>query len=341
MLDRSISVNILHRKRLFRFAAFVFAACALLGSRAYALEPDQIFDKVSASVVLVLALDKTTYNQGSGVVIAPRRVATNCHVVNKRDRLLIKWGEAKLPATLEHVDAVNDLCLLSVPDLGAAAVDTRKLENVRVGQRVYAIGNPEGLELTLTEGLVSGIRTSGGRQLIQTSAPFTHGSSGGGLFDTSGRLIGLTSSGVKNGLGLNFAIPVDYALQASKRAGAVAARTAEKTDGNTAGFPRALSGAEIAAHFARYTQIEANLARNHFTLKIRPGNIVERECYLCRVQYGDGKVTIKTEDGLVCFDWTRVTYPASGCFQLVQTNINSFSVRALDQEVTIMQYSIP
>ncbi len=329
-------------------AAVLIAKLALLSSSPlYALEPDQIFDKVSSSIVLVLALDQKTSSQGSGVVIAPRRVITNCHVVNKRDRLFVKWGELQLPASLEYADTSHDLCQLSVPDLRAPAVSMRKLSTVRVGQRAYAIGNPEGLELTLTEGLVSAIRTIGGRQWIQTSALFTYGSSGGGLFDTEGRLIGLTSSGVKEGAGLNFAIPADYVSDVSARIERSApvqppanATEMTATKGKQDGFPRLLNGAEIVTHLAHYKKIEVNRGHKPFILKIHFGSWVERECLLCRVRRATGTVTVKRNQGLVCFKWFKTTYPDSGCFQLVETSTDRFLIRPVNQEVTIMEYSI-
>jgi S1-C subfamily serine protease len=79
-----------------------------------------------------------------------------------------------------------------------------------VGERVYAIGAPEGLELTISEGLVSGLREYENVRVIQTSAAISHGSSGGGLFDVNGRLIGITTFSLKEGQNLNFALPGEW-----------------------------------------------------------------------------------------------------------------------------------
>jgi tetratricopeptide (TPR) repeat protein len=75
---------------------------------------------------------------------------------------------------------------------------------------VYAVGAPEGFELTLSEGLISSLRPFEGVQLIQTTAPISRGSSGGGLFDAQGRLIGITTFYVKEGQNLNFALPGEW-----------------------------------------------------------------------------------------------------------------------------------
>jgi S1-C subfamily serine protease len=81
---------------------------------------------------------------------------------------------------------------------------------VATGERVYAIGAPEGLELTFSEGVVSSLRETEGVHIIQTSAPISPGSSGGGLFDAQGNLIGITTFQLKEGQSLNFALPGEW-----------------------------------------------------------------------------------------------------------------------------------
>ena len=78
-----------------------------------------------------------------------------------------------------------------------------------MGERVYTVGAPQGLELSLAEGIVSSKRTIDGGRFIQTSAPMSSGSSGGGLFDAYGHLVGITTSILKNSQNLNFAIPAE------------------------------------------------------------------------------------------------------------------------------------
>jgi S1-C subfamily serine protease len=86
--------------------------------------------------------------------------------------------------------------------------------DVATGERVYAIGAPEGLELTFSEGVVSSLRESEGVHIIQTSAPTSPGSSGGGLFDARGNLIGITTFQLKEGQSLNFALPGEWVKSA-------------------------------------------------------------------------------------------------------------------------------
>lgn len=97
------------------------------------------------------------------------------------------------------------------------AVQLGSSEALKIGQRVYAVGSPIGLELTLSEGVVSGFRGVKNGRYIQTTAAISPGSSGGGLFDDEGRLIGLVTFYFKDGQQLNFAAPVDWIPGASQK----------------------------------------------------------------------------------------------------------------------------
>lgn len=81
---------------------------------------------------------------------------------------------------------------------------------IRIGARVYAIGAPRGMELTISEGIVSSLREHAGIRFIQTTAAISPGSSGGGLFDAQARLVGITSFLLKDAQNLNFAYPAFY-----------------------------------------------------------------------------------------------------------------------------------
>ena len=89
-------------------------------------------------------------------------------------------------------------------------VDIVPSSKLATGERVYAVGAPEELELTFSEGVISALRDTEGVRIIQTSAPISPGSSGGGLFDASGNLIGITSFYAKEGQNLNFALPGEW-----------------------------------------------------------------------------------------------------------------------------------
>src|SRR5579862_2604526 len=134
--------------------------------------------------------------QASGVVIAPNGiVATNAHVVMGACKLYVKEPSGSLIAasTLLNLDKDKDIAILLFPkDYSMAKLG--KSRGPQVGDKVVAIGNPLGLEKTVSEGIVSGLRTMDSqRTVIQTTAPISPGSSGGGLFNARGELIGLTT----------------------------------------------------------------------------------------------------------------------------------------------------
>lgn len=171
-----------------------------------------VFQRLSPSVFVIEALDESgsVVATGSGVMIDPGQVVTNKHVIEQGTAWTISHGREVWPASVARVDAAHDLCELKVPVFGALPVAMRNSSSLVVGERVYAIGAPEGLELTLSEGLISGFRDFDGKRVIQTSAPISPGSSGGGLFDAQGRLIGITTFSTKEGQNLNFALPAEW-----------------------------------------------------------------------------------------------------------------------------------
>jgi tetratricopeptide (TPR) repeat protein len=172
----------------------------------------EIFEKVSASVVVVQVYNEKgkAIGFGSGVVLPGGDVATNYHVVEKATKIKVHKGEKDYDAVIRYSDRDRDVCSLSAPGMKAAAVAEGSTKTLKVGSRVYAIGTPQGLELTLSEGIISSLRPVEGGQYLQITAPISPGSSGGGLFDEEGRLIGLTTFYLAEGQQLNFAVPVEW-----------------------------------------------------------------------------------------------------------------------------------
>lgn len=199
----------------------VLAARATVPPTRRPLSPREVFRKAAPSVLLLQAFDTdgNPVSLGSGVVVYRGLIVTNQHVVENATTFLIAQTSGKVAATLLYCDAHLDLCLLSAPALAATPVTLRETENTEIGERVYAIGAPQGLSLTLSEGLISGKRTGAGGSLLQTSAPISHGSSGGGLFDEHARLVGITALSIQEGQNLNFAIPSSSVKNFLDRAG--------------------------------------------------------------------------------------------------------------------------
>lgn len=205
-----------------RLIPLVLAAAATT-AYAQSLSPAQVYAKVSPSVwrISTYDLDGLPLAQGSGVVTAPETVVTNCHVLKGARQVAVRREKQKLPATLVLWDVQRDVCQLRVAGLAAPTVALADTARFAVGQPVYAIGNPKGLELTMSDGLLSALRKDDAGRLIllQTSAAISGGSSGGGLFDDRGALMGLTTlASVKaDTQNLNFAVPVDWVRELPAR----------------------------------------------------------------------------------------------------------------------------
>lgn len=154
---------------------------------------------------------------GSGFVVdAGGVIVTAYHLVR----------EAKYGATLKtddeevydaidviHSDVRRDLAILKIQPFRPLKALTLASDNeLIVGEDAAALGNPQGLEASVSAGIVSGYRQADGFRLIQTTVPVSPGSSGGPLFNMAGKVIGMVTSGIDNARGqnLNFAIPVIY-----------------------------------------------------------------------------------------------------------------------------------
>ncbi len=183
----------------------VFTAAAPLDA-GVTLTPAELFARTSGSVVVVRAGDRL----GSGVVVGKGLVVTNEHVMNGLSSCAVTIGGRLVNATVRSSNASHDLALLSLETGDAQPVPLRRSTDLVVGERVYAIGSPRGFERTLSEGLVSGLRPEKQGRVVQTSAAISPGSSGGGLFDTSGRLVGITTWQRLDGQNLNFANPAEW-----------------------------------------------------------------------------------------------------------------------------------
>jgi S1-C subfamily serine protease len=149
-------------------------------------------------------------SQGSGFFIEQNIVATNYHVIEGES-----YGIAKIVSTNQTfeitkilaVDEIKDLALLSVAYNNGEPLPIGDDRGLSIGEKVYAIGNPKGLEGTFSEGIVSAIRELPSRKIIQITAPISSGSSGGPILNGSGQVIGVAVATILDGQNLNFAIP--------------------------------------------------------------------------------------------------------------------------------------
>ena len=197
-----------------------------------------VFEKYSGSVVHITSLasrrDRITMDvseipQGTGsgfVWDQDGHIVTNFHVVQEGDRATVTLKDGSTyPATIVGTAPDKDLAVLKIdaPPQKLLPLPVGQSSNLKVGQSVLAIGNPFGLDQTLTTGVISGlgreIKSVSGRPIqdvIQTDASINPGNSGGPLLDSAGRLIGINTaiyspSGANAGIG--FAVPVDTVNQ--------------------------------------------------------------------------------------------------------------------------------
>ncbi len=214
---------------------------------AFQQELTEVVDRVSPSVVTIFAMQEIEFNPfedfdlpfrfpiepfrqerrslGSGVIVKHEKgkiyILTNNHVVEDAKSITVRFDKhTERVAKVVGLDPKTDIAVLEVDAKGLKDVDKRiaKLgdsDKVRVGQIAIAIGNPYGLERTVTVGVVSAIKRSIGitqyESYIQTDAAINPGNSGGPLINIYGEVIGINTAIVASGQGLGFAIPINLA----------------------------------------------------------------------------------------------------------------------------------
>lgn len=171
-------------------------------------DAQRVFSLAGPSVVTVRTEDGkgVAEGQGSGVVVARGRVVTNCHVIDSAPLIRVVAGDRGLPAVWLRQNAAQDLCLLQVDGLDAAPARLRAGAPPGVGEPVFAVGNPLGFGLAVSAGLVAAAERKQPDPYLVSTAPQSPGSSGGGLFDRDGKLVGITRAILGTGQNLNMAM---------------------------------------------------------------------------------------------------------------------------------------
>jgi len=194
--------------------------CALIvwiagSASVFANSAAEIAKEAFASTVLVVIEDANgePVLLGSGFVIREHTIVTNMHVIEGAYQGYVKQIDSETKHKLEAVlqsDSSHDLAVLSVPSLSAPALPIGDSTKLAVGDTVYAVGNPRGLEGTFSQGIVSSIRHIDSATLLQITAPISPGSSGGPILNERGEVVGVAVATFKDGQNLNFAIPASY-----------------------------------------------------------------------------------------------------------------------------------
>jgi serine protease Do len=180
-------------------------ALSIVSGAAVAAAPDAVVE-ASAAVLKVRALfPDGSVSHGSAVILGPAKLVTNCHVVYGSSRIEIIQAYHSYPAALHAKDIDRDLCYL---DAAVVQPAPEPRGDLVTGERIFAVGFPAKSPLAVNEGWIVALHDYEGVKVIQVSAPFNPGCSGGALFDEQGRLAGIiTFKDVKGGP-FHFALPV-------------------------------------------------------------------------------------------------------------------------------------
>lgn len=172
----------------------------------------------NGTVVSIVMSDKDgkPVAQGSGFFVSrDGLVVTNYHVIEEGSSAVVKLPDGAF-YTIDGVvasDRVRDVAVIKAHGQNFQTLALGNSDRIQVGEEVVAIGNPLSLESTVSNGIVSGLRTVDelGGKFLQITTPISPGSSGGPLFNMSGEVVGITTLHIKGGENLNFAIPINDA----------------------------------------------------------------------------------------------------------------------------------
>lgn len=184
------------------------------GFAADAISAETMIEQVMPAIVAIRADTPEGVAAGTGFLVESTGVVvTNLHVIEGATRVAIKLhsGEQYTQIRVASFDQSRDLAILRLPGFDLPTVSLGNSDSVKVGATVYAIGNPLGLEESVTKGIVSSIRVrDNGTKVIQTDSAVSSGNSGGPLINEKGHVVGVVTFKISSGENLNFAVPINY-----------------------------------------------------------------------------------------------------------------------------------
>jgi hypothetical protein len=187
------------------------ASCCLVANAAHAEIDRAALVAASASVLRVeVQRAQGGLSLGSGVVVAPERVATNCHVTRDGGQAFVIRGGARWAVESQSSDAYHDVCVLRVPGLRATPVKLGDTKHLAIGQAVTALGYTGGVAIQVSGGEVVSLHRMDDALVVQSSNFFSSGASGGALFDDDLRLVGLLTFRMRGARAHYFAAPAEW-----------------------------------------------------------------------------------------------------------------------------------
>jgi tetratricopeptide (TPR) repeat protein len=198
-------------------------------------DADRIFKENNKAVVVVITYDKNgePISQGSGFIVrADGAIVTNYHVISNAEDIKVKAGDKILEVEgLLHTDKENDIVILKAKGENLNTVKIGDIEKLSVGEKVYVISSPQGLENTISDGILSGIREiDPKKKILQITAPISQGSSGSPVFNKNGEVIGIATFLIEEAQNINFAMPVNLIKNKISAKKIIALKNAEIED---------------------------------------------------------------------------------------------------------------
>jgi S1-C subfamily serine protease len=186
------------------------------------VEPLHETKKLDEAVLMIISMNSkgSPISQGSGFILTPDGLAgSNYHVLRGATKAFAECCDGRKfeIVSIEGADLGKDLVVFQLYEIGKIEkpknlphVTFAPSNGLKVGQRVIAVGSPQGLENTVSDGILSAVRESDSVRYLQITAPISPGSSGGPVLDSDGHMIGVATFQLEKGQNLNFAVAADY-----------------------------------------------------------------------------------------------------------------------------------
>ena len=211
----------------------LLASIGLFKTASAELDARAVYQQARDSVVVIMAFDETAQgiSFGSGFFVEDgNAVVTNLHVIQGAVTLKIKTHSGVVTDVVSVLayDSERDLAVLRPVHSGKPLPLATRAPDI--GEEIVAIGNPKGLEATVSDGIISGIREDEGDTYYQISAPISPGSSGGPILNFRGDVVGVATFQYTDGQNLNFAVPAKYVSELLRAKSPIALSSLPKTE---------------------------------------------------------------------------------------------------------------
>ncbi len=280
-----------------------FLFCGISAAKAQTVQ--QVARKAFGSTCLLVMEDANgqPLSLGSGFFIRDGEIASNLHVIEGAASGYARLVGQETKYDIQGIsgaDPKRDLVILKVMASSDTILPLGDSDTVQVGESVYAVGNPQGLEGTFSQGIVSSIRGIGSDRILQITAPISPGSSGGPVLNTQGEVIGVSVATFTGGQNLNFAIPAKYLKTLLGKSGSVKLLSQAKPAENNWSILSDLGGRSLDSVVGSHFNWSDNQFMGEYTFSVRNKLRESVEDVICLVIfYGHDGLPIHTEMTLI------------------------------------------